>query len=159
MTTLLINLYNLCTAFIFPSVREGFGLPALEAMACGAPTIAANASSIPEVVGLEEALFDPESEADIARLLGKTLADEAFRARLRKHGLARARKFSWDDTGSRALDAIKRGIMDRKSIPATRARAATRALLSFRRYLPSVPALPITAPNFFPRWHNTMRSY
>jgi len=117
---ILIKLYNLCTAFVFLSMREGFGLPALEAMACGAPTIAANASSIPEVVGLEEALFDPESDADIARLLSKTLADEAFRARLRKHGLARARKFSWDDTGSRALDAVKRGIMDRTSIPATR---------------------------------------
>src|SRR5208282_4131630 len=100
----LINLYNLCAAFIFPSVREGFGLPALEAMACGAPTIAAKASSIPEVVGLEEALFDPENEADIARLLGKTLADETFRTRLRKHGLARARTFSWDDTGCRALE-------------------------------------------------------
>ena len=116
----LIKLYNLCTAFIFPSLREGFCLPVLEAMACGAPTIAANASSIPEVVGLEEALFDPESEADIARLLGKTLADEAFRARLRKHGRARARKFSWDNTGCRALEAIKYAVMDHKLIPVKR---------------------------------------
>ncbi len=117
---LLIKLYSLCTVFIVPSGRDWFGLPALEAMACGAPTIAASASSLPEVVGLEEALFDPESEADIARLLGKTLTDAAFRARLRTHGLARARKFSWYDTCSRALDALKRGIMDRKSIPAPR---------------------------------------
>jgi glycosyltransferase involved in cell wall biosynthesis len=116
----LIKLYNLCTAFIFPSVREGFGLPALEAMACGAPTIAANASSIPEVVGLEEALFDPENEADIARLLSKTLADEAFRARLREHGLARAQKFSWDETARRALGAIERGMTDPRSIPVMR---------------------------------------
>jgi glycosyltransferase involved in cell wall biosynthesis len=117
---ILIKLYNLCTAFIFPSLREGFGLPALEAMACGAPTIAAHTSSIPEVVGLEEALFDPESEADIARLLSKTLADEAFRARLRERGLVRAQKFSWDETARRALDAIERGMTDPRSIPAMR---------------------------------------
>ncbi|MGO9327644.1 MAG: glycosyltransferase [Steroidobacteraceae bacterium] len=117
---ILIKLYNFCTAFIFPSSREGFGLPVLEAMACGAPTIAAHASSIPEVVGLEEALFDPESETDTVRLLGKTLADEAFRARLRDHGLARAQKFSWDETARRALDAIERGMTDRKSIPVMR---------------------------------------
>ena len=116
----LIKLYNFCTAFIFPSSREGFGLPVLEAMACGAPTIAAHTSSIPEVVGLEEALFDPESEADIARLLSKTLADEAFRARLREHGLARAQEFSWDETARRALDSIEHGMTDRKSIPVMR---------------------------------------
>jgi glycosyltransferase involved in cell wall biosynthesis len=116
----LIKLYNLCTAFIFPSSREGFGLPVLEAMACGAPTIAAHTSSIPEVVGLEEALFDPENEADIARLLSKTLADEAFRARLREHGLARAQEFSWDETARRALDSIEHGMTDRKSIPVMR---------------------------------------
>ena len=113
-------LYNLCTAFIFPSVHEGFGLPALEAMACGAPTIASSASSLPEVVGLDQALFKPESEADIARLLGKTLSDAAFRARLREHGLARARIFSWDETAHRALEAIARGVKERKAVPTMR---------------------------------------
>jgi glycosyltransferase involved in cell wall biosynthesis len=116
----LIKLHNLCTAFIFPSLREGFGLPALEAMACGAPTIASNTSSLPEVIGLEEALFNPESEADISRLIGKTLGDEAFRARLREHGLSRARQFSWDKTGRRALDAIERGMTVPKKVPAVR---------------------------------------
>lgn len=130
----LIKLYNLCAAFIFPSMREGFGLPALEAMACGAPTIAADASSIPEVVGLEEAMFDPQSEADMARLLGKVLGDEAFRARLRKHGLARAREFSWDNTGCRALEAIKCAVMDRKSISVER--PSRRPRLAFVSPLP-----------------------
>lgn len=130
----LIKLYNLCTAFIFPSSREGFGLPVLEAMACGAPTIAAHASSMPEVVGLEEALFDPESEADIARLLSKTLADEAFRARLSEHCLARAQNFSWDETARRALDAIERGMTGRKSIPAMR--PSRRPRLAFVSPLP-----------------------
>jgi glycosyltransferase involved in cell wall biosynthesis len=114
----LINLYNLCTAFIFPSLQEGFGLPALEAMACGAPTIASNASSLPEVVGLNEALFDPKSEADICRLLERVLADEAFRGRLRAHGLERAHKFSWNTTARRLLDAVECKMTDRKSIPA-----------------------------------------
>ena len=104
-------------------------------MACGAPTIASNASSIPEVIGLDEALFDPESEADIARLLGKTLADEAFRARLRKHGLARARKFSWDKTGrqrSRRYQAREHGPQDRSR----RMRLDRRPRLAFVSPLP-----------------------
>ncbi len=130
----LIKLYNSCTAFIFPSLQEGFGLPVLEAMACGAPTIAAHTSSIPEVVGLEEALFDPESEADIARLIGNTLADEAFRARLREHGLARAQKFSWDETARRALDAIEHAMTDPRSIPVMR--ASRRLRLAFVSPLP-----------------------
>ncbi len=106
----LITLYNLCTVFIFPSLQEGFGLPVLEAMACGAAIIASNASSVPEVVGLEEALFDPQSEADISRVLNRALGDAGLRARLREHGLVRAREFSWDNTGRRALEAIERGI-------------------------------------------------
>jgi glycosyltransferase involved in cell wall biosynthesis len=116
----LIGLYNLCAAFIFPSLAEGFGLPALEAMACGAPTIASNTSGVPEVVGFDQALFDPESEADIARLLGKTLNDAAFRARLRERGLANARKFSWDSTARRALEAIQRGMIGFKAVPEMR---------------------------------------
>jgi glycosyltransferase involved in cell wall biosynthesis len=124
----LIALYNLCTAFIFPSLREGFGLPVLEAMACGAPIIASNVSSIPEVVGLAEALFDPESEADISGLLARTLTDDVFRARLRNHGLAMSRSFSWDRTARCALNAIERG--HPKRIPAIPDRRSRLALVS-----------------------------
>jgi glycosyltransferase involved in cell wall biosynthesis len=130
----LIALYNLCAAFIFPSLNEGFGLPALEAMACGAPTIASNASGVPEVVGFDQALFDPQSEADIARLLGKTLSDAAFRARLRENGLAQARKFSWDGTARRALEAIERAMKERKAIPEIR--TGPRPRLAFVSPLP-----------------------
>lgn len=130
----LASLYNLCTAFIFPSLYEGFGLPALEAMACGAPTIASNMTGVPEVVGFDQALFDPESEADIAHLLGKTLSDAAFRAKLREHGLVQARKFSWDKTAQRALAAIERGVMEHKLVPELRIESRPR--LAFVSPLP-----------------------
>lgn len=104
----LIQLYNLCKLFIFPSWHEGFGLPALEAMACGAPVIGANTSSLPEVIGLQDALFDPFDISDITSKMINALKDGAFRARLREHGLQRAELFSWDESGKRAITAWER---------------------------------------------------
>lgn len=101
----LTQLYNLCQLYVFPSWHEGFGLPALEAMACGAPVIGANTSSLPEVIGLDEALFDPFDTAAIARKMAQALQDAALRERLRQHGLQQATKFSWDATAQRALRA------------------------------------------------------
>lgn len=103
----LIALYNLCKVFVFPSWHEGFGLPALEAMACGAPVIAAGTSSLPEVVGREDALFDPHDDESIRALLARTLRDDAFRGALAAHGLERAKLFSWDKTAQRALAAME----------------------------------------------------
>lgn len=103
----LIALYHTCTAFVFPSWHEGFGLPALEAMACGAPVIASNTSSLPEVVGLDEALFDPMEPTDIASKLEQVLTDASFRAKLIAHGLEQARRFSWDTSARRALAALE----------------------------------------------------
>lgn len=104
----LIALYNLCSLFVFPSWHEGFGLPVLEAMRCGAPVIAANASSLPEVVGLEEALFDPHSDAAITRSMERALTDVAFRERLMANGNRQASKFSWDETARRAITTLER---------------------------------------------------
>lgn len=101
--TELVQLYNLCKIFVLPSWHEGFGLPALEAMACGAPVIGANSSSLPEVIGLDEALFDPFDVADIAQKMAQALDDENFRTRLKSHGLQQAKKFSWDETAKRAI--------------------------------------------------------
>ena len=103
----LITLYHLCAVFVFPSWHEGFGLPALEAMACGAPVIASNTSSLPEVVGLEEALFDPFDVASIASKLTRVLTDSEFRIRLITHGLHQAEHFSWDDSARRAIAALE----------------------------------------------------
>lgn len=99
----LVALYNSATAFVFPSLHEGFGLPALEAMACGTPTIGANASSIPEVIGRADALFDPNDIDAMAAKIAQVLSDDGFRDNLRQSGLAQARQFSWDACAQRAL--------------------------------------------------------
>ena len=101
----LVQLYSLCLLFVFPSWHEGFGLPALEAMACGAPVIVANASSLPEVVGLDDALFDPWDVRDMSQKMKHALESEEFRVYLRNHGLNQAQKFSWDETAKRAITA------------------------------------------------------
>jgi glycosyltransferase involved in cell wall biosynthesis len=103
----LVALYNLCHLFIFPSLHEGFGLPALEAMACGAPVIGANTSSIPEVIGREDALFDPAHPQTIAKALNHALTDEGFRQDLRAHAPKQAAKFSWVESAQRALQAFE----------------------------------------------------
>lgn len=103
----LVALYNTCALFVLPSLHEGFGLPALEAMACGAPTLASNTTSLPEVVGWDEALFDPLDVNDMARKIEQALTDATFRQALREHGLRQSKKFSWQSTAQRALEALE----------------------------------------------------
>ena len=104
----LCALYGLCKAYILPTYCEGFGFTALEAMACGAPTIGSNYSSVPEVIGLPEALFDPFSVDSIANKITQVLSDEAYRAKLVTHGRTQVQTFSWDHTARRALEALER---------------------------------------------------
>lgn len=99
----LVHLYNLCKLFVFPSWHEGFGLPALEAMACGAAVIGSNVTSLPEVINLPEALFDPLDTQSIAGKLQQALEDGAFLQRLKDHGLQQAKNFSWEMTAQRAM--------------------------------------------------------
>ncbi|MDF3055639.1 MAG: glycosyl transferase group 1, partial [Gammaproteobacteria bacterium] len=103
----LVLLYNSCDLFIFPSWHEGFGLPALEAMACGAATIAGNLSSLPEVIGRADALFDPHSPQSIANKITKTLTDLSFQQSLKEHALEQAKKFSWGKSAKIAIDAFE----------------------------------------------------
>ncbi|MDR6642683.1 glycosyltransferase involved in cell wall biosynthesis [Luteibacter sp. 1214] len=109
----LAALYNLCKVFAFPSLHEGFGLPALEAMACGRAVIGSNASSIPEVIGRPDALFDPRSIEDCNLMLLRVLTDEVFRADLEAWGVDRAATFSWDACAARAVEAME-GIRSRQ---------------------------------------------
>lgn len=103
----LVSLYNLCEGFVFPSWHEGFGLPVLEAMSCGAPAIAADRTSLPEVVGRPDALFDPFSIEDMTRSLSQLVADSQFRRQLSAHGLERSREFSWKRTAGLAIAAMR----------------------------------------------------
>jgi glycosyltransferase involved in cell wall biosynthesis len=102
----LCALYGLCKAYILPTYYEGFGFTALEAMACGAPMIGSNYSSVPEVIGLPEALFDPFSVESITNKITQVLSDESYRATLVAHGYQQIQTFSWDRTAYKALEAL-----------------------------------------------------
>lgn len=101
----LIKLYNLCELFVFPSCYEGFGLPVLEAMACGCVVICSNVTSMPEVFDLKDALFDPYCVPDISAKMLRALTDEDFRRSVVSYALRRSRGFSWDYTARIAIKA------------------------------------------------------
>lgn len=102
----LLHLYQSCKLFVFPSIYEGFGLPALEAMRCGAPVITSNTSSLPEIVGSKEAMFDPNSRAAMTAAMQKALEDNDFRFHLAMQGLGRSREFSWAKSAQTAWTAL-----------------------------------------------------
>ena len=100
-------LLNGADLFMYPSLYEGFGLPAIEAMACGCPIAAANVTSLPEVIGDAGILFDPFDVDEMAMILERVLTDPDQRETMRQKGLARAREFSWDRTAQRHLEAYQ----------------------------------------------------
>lgn len=131
----LVQLYNVCTVFVFPSWHEGFGLPALEAMSCGRAVIAAGTSSLPEVIGRPDALFDPHDTASMAGKLQQVLLDDAFRQELEQHGLRQARTFSWDLSAQRAIAAMEQAHAARER-PAAPPAPARRPRLAYVAPLP-----------------------
>jgi glycosyltransferase involved in cell wall biosynthesis len=132
----LLALYSYCKLFVFPSWHEGFGLPALEAMSCGAAVIGANTSSLPEVIGREDALFDPHSDGSISAKLNQALSDEIFRTDLVRHGLEQAKKFSWNDSARRAITAFERFHAKRQQVSTTTFWPVNRPKLAFVSPLP-----------------------
>jgi len=95
--------YQAASAFVFPSLYEGFGLPPLEAMACGTPVVSSHVSSLPEVVGEAALIVNPENVFDIARGMREVLLNHALRSDLIARGLEQARKFSWERTAALVL--------------------------------------------------------
>jgi glycosyltransferase involved in cell wall biosynthesis len=101
----LVLLCNSATLLVLPSFSEGFGLPVVEAMACGLPVAASNRNSLPEIVGDAGLLFNPAAPPTIGAAVGRLLADEGLRAQLREKGLARSARYSWS-AGARRMTAI-----------------------------------------------------
>ena len=102
----LLQFYNACDVFVFPSFYEGFGLPALEAMACGRAVICTNTSALPEVVDGAAILFDPYAVDQIVRAIADLLLDAELRMRMERLGLQRAAHFSWQKTAQRTLEVF-----------------------------------------------------
>jgi glycosyltransferase involved in cell wall biosynthesis len=105
--------YESAAAFVFPSRYEGFGLPPLEAMACGTPVVASNVSSLPEVVGDAAILVNPENVFDIARGIRDVLLDDALRADLVCRGREQAARFSWERTARQVLEIYQEAVAER----------------------------------------------
>jgi glycosyltransferase involved in cell wall biosynthesis len=100
-------LYSGCIALVFPSLYEGFGIPALEAMACGAPVITSNSTALPEAAGEAALLVDPEDTAAIAAAMRRVLEAPDLRAALRARGFAHARQFTWARTARATVEAYQ----------------------------------------------------
>ena len=112
-------LYRAARLMVLPSLYEGFGLTALEAMACGTPVVASNTSSIPEVAGDAAILVDPTDAVEMADALHRGFTDDRLRAELTRRGLARARLFSWQRTAKELLAAVAESVdvHDERDIP------------------------------------------
>ena len=98
--------YNLADAFVYPSVYEGFGIPVIEAMACGTPVVTSNVSALPEVAGDAALLIDPFDVRGLAGAMERIVHDEPLRATLRAKGLERAKRFSWDTSARKSCSAF-----------------------------------------------------
>lgn len=132
-------LYRNCRLFVLPSLFEGFGLPAAEAMVSGAPVIGSNATSIPEVIGNSEALFDPLDTAQMSFKLKEALTDLSFLNKLRSHAQEHSKRFSWNNVAQKVLTAYD-------SIDCKTVKERTRTHTSYReamlRQLSEIPFQP-----------------
>lgn len=140
----LVSLYNEATLFVFPSMYEGFGLPVLEAMACGTAVIGSDNSSIPEVIGRPDALFNAASIEAMTTKLASVLGDEAMRRELAAHGIERAKLFSWENSAARAFDAFEH--THERRMQASRIVVAGSAARSEATTASSLPRLALVSP-------------
>lgn len=104
---ILVQLYNLCKLVVIPAWKDGFALPALQAMACNAVVIGSNTASLPEVLGFKDALFDPTSDEAVSLAITRALVDDGFRKALIANGRLQAQRFSWDACARRMIAAFE----------------------------------------------------
>jgi glycosyltransferase involved in cell wall biosynthesis len=121
----LLQFYGACDLFVFPSFYEGFGLPILEAMACGRAVACSSATAMPEVANAAGILFDPYSVPEMARAIGDVLLDEEMRVRLERLGTNRAASFTWERAAQRTLDVYYEVAGVSKPMPALKVRASS----------------------------------
>lgn len=107
----LATLYNAAFVFLYPSLRESFGIPMLEAMACGTPVITGNTSSMPEVAGPGALTIDPYKSEEIAQALLCLETDNTLYQRQQKYGLERVKQFSWKQTANQLADIYKNALL------------------------------------------------
>ena len=138
----LVVLYNACALVVCPSKHEGFGLPALEGMACGAPVLASSSTSHPEVVGNPDQLFDPSVAGALAARMTAILSNPLVATAFREHGIARAAQFTWDEAARRSLQGFEQ-LHERRSwtpsltMPAGKGVVGRRPTMAFLSPLPS----------------------
>ncbi|MBU2602637.1 MAG: glycosyltransferase family 4 protein [Actinobacteria bacterium] len=103
----LAAVYSAADVFVFPSLYEGFGLPPLEAMACGTPCVVSNSSALPEVTGRAAMLFNPTSAGQLAECVTRVLTDEELNGNLRREGLRQSALFSWENAAAETLQVYR----------------------------------------------------
>jgi glycosyltransferase involved in cell wall biosynthesis len=136
----LVALYGCCDLFIFPSLYEGLGLPVIEAMACGAPVIGSDNSSIKELIGRADAMFDATKAADIAKAMHRVLENSEFEQDLRQYSKTRSRLFNWKSAAATAIEAFDEALA-RKRVAGTR--AASSGWLKRSRIAMMTPLPPV----------------
>lgn len=124
----LLRFYGACDLFVYPSFYEGFGLPILEAMACGRAVACSNTSAMPEVADSAALLFDPESAPEMTRAMGDLLLDGQLRSRMERMGAHHATLFSWERSASKTLDIYYEVAGKAKSAPTQPVKATSLAL-------------------------------
>ncbi len=102
--------YNMAVMLVFPSLYEGFGMPVIEAMACGCPVVCSRTSALPEVAGDAAVTFDPSSPEEMSRVIWNLWEDEEKRNAMKERGLRRAEAFSWEKTAEKTLDVYERAL-------------------------------------------------
>ncbi|PWT89360.1 MAG: glycosyltransferase family 1 protein, partial [Acidobacteria bacterium] len=103
----LVYLYNAASLLVLPSLQEGFGLPAMEALACGAPVAASSTGSLPEILGESAQYFDPQNQDEMCRIIRKILADQNLAQKMKENGLQRAAQYSWTKASQQALSIFR----------------------------------------------------